>query len=91
MTYRIVKPGGMAVVTDLDSHNHDFLRIEHNDRWMGFDRTNIKRWFTEAGFDEVMVNCVGETCDSASKCSGEMARISVFVSWGRKPANTALT
>ncbi len=84
--FRVTRPGGMSVITDLDAHSHDFLRTEHNDRWMGFDRSAIARWYTEAGFTDVAVDCVGETCESTSECGGDAAAISVFVASGRKPA-----
>lgn len=81
---RIIKPGGMLVITDLDEHNFEFLRTEQYDRWMGFERKDVKRWFIEAGLKEVMVDCVGESCCSLS-CSGdEYASISIFVASGEK-------
>lgn len=81
---RIIKPGGMLVITDLDEHNFEFLRTEQYDRWMGFERKDVKRWFIEAGLKEVMVDCVGESCCSPS-CSGdEYASISIFVASGEK-------
>lgn len=40
---RIIKPGGILVITDLDKHSNEFLRQEHNDRWMGFVRDDILR------------------------------------------------
>jgi ubiquinone/menaquinone biosynthesis C-methylase UbiE len=33
---RILKPGGILVISDMDEHNFGFLETEHNDRWMGF-------------------------------------------------------
>ncbi len=77
--YRILKSGGKLVLTDLDEHNFEYLKTEHNDRWMGFDRSDIKAWFSEAGFKNVKVDCVGETCDSTSTCGGEAASISIFI------------
>lgn len=40
---RILKPGGKLILTDLDRHNHEYLRIEQKDRWLGFDRTLKKK------------------------------------------------
>jgi ubiquinone/menaquinone biosynthesis C-methylase UbiE len=42
---RILKPGGKLVVTDLDEHAFEFLKEEHHDKWMGFRRDDIERWF----------------------------------------------
>ncbi len=81
---RILKHGGMLIVTDADEHNFEFLKTEHCDRWMGFKRDDVKRWFIEAGFKEVMVECVGENCCTQSICGDEYASISIFVASGEK-------
>lgn len=67
-----------------DAHSHEFLRIEHNDRWMGFQRNEIKCWFDEAGFRNATVDCVGETCNSKSEGGDQSASISIFVASGDK-------
>ncbi len=81
---RILKPGGKLVATDLDQHDFEFLRQEHNDRWMGFKRDDIRRWFEEAGLKDIVVDCVGENCCAKSSCGREQAKISIFVAHGRK-------
>lgn len=81
---RIIKPGGKLVITDLDAHTFDFLKTEHHDRWMGFIREDVTRWFEDAGLTEVSVDCVGQSCRSES-CCGQKAAISIFVACGRKP------
>src|SRR2546426_8175095 len=39
---RVLRPGGVRVVTDLDSHEFEFLRTERHDRWKGFERVNVE-------------------------------------------------
>ena len=46
---RILKPGGRLVITDLDSHDQQWMRQEMADRWLGFDRASLYDWFTAAG------------------------------------------
>ena len=82
--YRILKPGGKLIITDLDEHNFDFLRKEHNDHWMGFKRDDIKKWFVESGFKNVIVDCAGEKCYSDSYEGEERAEIGIFVAYGEK-------
>ena len=81
---RVLKPGGKVVVTDLDRHDHDFLRTEHHDRWMGFERDDVRRWFRDAGLGEVSVNGIDEECCTASQ-GEETASTSIFVAFGKKP------
>jgi ubiquinone/menaquinone biosynthesis C-methylase UbiE len=81
---RILKPGGMLVITDLDEHNFDFLREEHHDRWMGFKRDDVKGWLTEAGLENIGADCVDEDCCAQSNCGGGHARVSIFIASGEK-------
>ncbi|HID64793.1 MAG TPA: methyltransferase domain-containing protein [Anaerolineae bacterium] len=80
---RVLKPGGVLVITDEDEHQHEWLRQEMDDVWLGFDRDQIRRWFVEAGLKEVEVDCTGSDC-CAESAGGESAAISVFVARGIK-------
>jgi len=79
---RILKPGGKLVITDLDRHDFEFLRKEHCDRWMGFDRPDVARWVAEAGLLNVKIDCVGENCCAASRSGCGEAAVSIFVTLG---------
>jgi ubiquinone/menaquinone biosynthesis C-methylase UbiE len=81
---RVLRKGGKLVITDLDEHEFEFLRAEQQDRWMGFKREDIKRWFVEAGLRNVSIDCVGENCCAESSCGCESASVSIFVSSGDK-------
>jgi ubiquinone/menaquinone biosynthesis C-methylase UbiE len=80
---RILKPGGILVITDLDEHNFEFLKREHHDRWMGFKREDVKRWFIETGLRDVKIESAGENCCTQSSY-GDTCAISIFVASGRK-------
>jgi len=78
---RIVRPGGRVVITDLDTHDHEFLSTEQHDRWMGFARDDIRRWFRKAGLTDVRVDDLGESC-CATSCGGETASAGIFIATG---------
>ncbi len=81
---RALKTGGKLVITDMDEHDYEFLRVEQHDRWLGFKRQDVQRWFAEAGLKNVSVDYVGENCCAESTCSCETADISVFIASGEK-------
>lgn len=81
---RILKPGGKFVLTDLDEHKFEFLKLEHHDRWMGFKREDIKQWLLEAGIKNVVIDCAGGNCCATSSCGCSNASISIFVAYGEK-------
>jgi ubiquinone/menaquinone biosynthesis C-methylase UbiE len=81
--HRILLPGGRAVITDLDAHDHAFLREEHHDRWMGFERDDMQRWFEAAGFTDIKVHGLGDEC-CATSCDGNRASVSIFIASGTK-------
>jgi ubiquinone/menaquinone biosynthesis C-methylase UbiE len=81
---RILRHGGKLVITDLDTHDFDFLRTEHHDRWLGFERDHVRQWLGEAGLIDVEVDCVGDNCCTTSAQGSDVA-ISIFVASGTRP------
>lgn len=82
---RVLKPGGMVVITDADEHNEEWLRTEQHDRWLGFKREDVRVWFKEAGLIDVAVEDTNELCCPTANC-GKKAAITIFLARGRKPA-----
>ena len=80
----VLKPGGKLVITDLDSHDFQFLVEEQHDRWMGFERADVKAWFEAAGLSDVVVDCADSDCCATSQTGGEEAEISIFIACGTK-------
>lgn len=81
---RILKPGGKLVIADLDRHEHEFLRTEQFDVWLGFERSDIRKWFANAGFTDIQVEDLNEDCccDSCESC--DSAAISIFIASAKK-------
>mgnify|MGYP001085196404 CR=1 FL=1 len=48
---RILRPGGLLLVTDFDKHDNEHMRNDYGDRWLGFDVSVLKDLLQEAGFD----------------------------------------
>jgi ubiquinone/menaquinone biosynthesis C-methylase UbiE len=81
---RVLKIGGRLLLTDLDKHEHEEVREEHKDLWLGFDREELKKRFELAGLKNVEVKGTGESCCTTSSCGGEI-KVSIFLVRGTKP------
>lgn len=81
---RILKPKGKLIITDLDAHNYRFLVEEQHDRWMGFQRNDIKEWFKAAGLKDIEISCMNESCCAESCSDSTRASINIFMAYGIK-------
>lgn len=87
---RILRPGGRLVITDLDSHPHEWLKEEMADVWSGFERPQIKGWYEKVGLVNNMVDCTGQSCcaessnETITDDQGRSVEISIFVAVGTK-------
>ena len=64
---RILKPGGRLIITDMDSHTHEWARKEMADVWLGFEREQMRTWYQQAGLVNVFVDCTGQDCCATSQ------------------------
>ena len=46
---RLLKPNGAMVLVDFAPHMHEFLRLEHQHKRLGFERKQMEDWLTNAG------------------------------------------
>ncbi|HOW90952.1 MAG TPA: arsenite methyltransferase [Anaerolineaceae bacterium] len=89
----ILRPGGRLVITDLNLHNHAWLRTEMADLWLGFDRGQVRAWFEQAGLVNVVIDCTGQNCRAEAKDAKEdSADIGIFIATGTRhvPAHAAV-
>lgn len=80
---RVMRPGGVLCITDLDAHDHAWQREQMADLWLGFERDDIRRWFAMAGLRDIDVDCAEGTCNACGP-DGEVKPLSIFVAIGRK-------
>jgi len=81
---RVLRPGGVVLITDLDRHEFEFLKTEQHDRWKGFERESLSGWLQGAGLTNVAVESLGEDCCAKSSKGEEEATVSIFIASGRK-------
>ncbi|MCX7798149.1 MAG: class I SAM-dependent methyltransferase [Melioribacter sp.] len=82
---RIIRRGGKLIISDLDEHGYEFLRIEQHDRWLGFRRNDIKNWLESAKLKNINIICANENCCSKSNTAeDQFASISIFIATGVK-------
>ena len=82
--YRILNRGGKIILTDLDAHEFEFLKEEQHDRWLGFQHSDIVKWFHAAGFQNISVHSIEEYCCANSVKPDNQAKISIFLATGEK-------
>ena len=83
--FRVLKSGGRAIITDVDSHHYAWVQTEKFDLWMGFERSEVRQWFQKAGFTDIQISDLGCNCRTSSK-SGATVEIPMFLAVGTKPA-----
>ncbi len=80
---RVLRSGGRLILTDLDTHDQEWMREAMADRWLGFARTQVQEWFTAAGLTEVsMTDAAGRCCSTNPE--GQDTSLSIFTAYGRK-------
>ncbi|WP_420348008.1 ArsR/SmtB family transcription factor [Pelagibius sp.] len=50
---RVLRPDGRLFIVDFKAHALDYLRDQHEHRWLGFDDERIEGWLEEAGLEPV--------------------------------------
>lgn len=82
--YRVIKPGGQVIITDIERHNHKWAKSEKSDIWLGIERSDIKLWLEEAGFSILEISDLGCNC-RVSSSTGITVEIPMFLAIGSKP------
>lgn len=81
---RVAKPGGRVVFSDLRPHTHDYFRDEMADAWLGFEESEVRRWMSEAGLGNVVVEDIASFVATIVNGRVKKAPVQVFVASGDK-------
>lgn len=58
--FRILKPGGQLIISDLLEHQFEKARELYADEWLGFSENNLYKFLKTAGFRQIEVNVVAK-------------------------------
>lgn len=81
--YRILKPGGKVIITDVLEHNGQWARAEMFDVWLGFNYDQLINWFEEAYFKNIYVSNTGLVARGKSSL-GEVIEPGIFMAIAKK-------
>ena len=73
---RVLKPGGRAIIVDMQPHDRESYRQQMGHVWLGFSDEHVRRLFQESGFEDVRI--VALPPDARVKGPG------LFVATGRR-------
>lgn len=48
--FRVLRPGGLLMVTDFAQHSNERMRTDYGDRWLGFGAAQLEGMLQQAGF-----------------------------------------
>jgi len=80
---RVLRPGGRIVFADMQEHEHEWLRTEKADLWLGFSKARIGELLQKAGIAEVKVEALTSCCTTTK--NDQQIEIPVFLASGKKP------
>lgn len=72
---RVLAAGGSMLVADLVRHQHDWMREELADQWLGFKRAELEGWLAEAGLELA----------GYQRIDPESGEHPVFLLWANRP------
>ena len=84
----ILRRGGRLAISELDHHDHAWLLVEHENRWPGFERSQLVAWLSQAGPVDAGVSDTRSTCRASSDVAPARAEVSIFVAYGRRAATS---
>jgi len=86
--FRIVRPGGTAVILELDPHRHDWMHDSLGDQHLGLDANLVSRRLEQAGFVDLSLEIVDDhyrPSPDADPSAGSEAALPLYIVRGRVP------
>lgn len=82
---RVLRPGGVLVITDFTPHDETWLRDEHADQWLGFDPADVERWMRAAGLSVITTERRPYASAAAEADLGATMNLELFIMRGARP------
>lgn len=81
--FRVLKSGGVAVISDVMEHDGEWARVEMFDEWLGFSNEQITAWLSKADFKDIKIENTDLKCKGYSS-GGEYTETGIFLAIARK-------
>lgn len=81
--YRILKPGGEVLISDVMEHDGAWAKEEMHDEWLGFSNEQIHAWLKAAGFVDIEIENTDLSCKGFSS-KGEYTEATIFIAKAKK-------
>jgi ubiquinone/menaquinone biosynthesis C-methylase UbiE len=76
---RVVKPGGKISIVEMEKHEHEWLRDEMADIWLGFEPKELRGYFRSGGFEQIRVEKAEEECSTADMGARKTANVGILL------------